>query len=859
MSKKEYPNIPGYQIKKVLGEGGMGIVFLALQTSLDREVALKVTLPALAEMDASFTKRFVREARATAALNHKNIITVFDAGEFEQSSYLAMEYIATGTLTDVDRSKLSDEEICQLFIGITQGLGSAHKAGFVHRDVKPDNILINKYGRPVVTDFGIVKSLGTKNTALTIAGGTIGTPQYMSPEQIKAEDLDGRSDLYSIGVMLYNLLEGHAPFSDPTPSAVYIMHVTTDPPPLSLKNSLFQTIVTRLLKKSPNERYKDASELILELKTLSQNIAKGIAKIQVDSNIAFVDTEVNLDDEKFKNINKIIVKKTATSKPIKNRAYQTSLATKINHKQETKKLVKTAPMARKYIDPKTSMMDFINPKIVVITISFLFVLLSIYFILSQSEKDDLKPNLVQQPNEVLEGLKNLTDKNNWLKAQKGNSRSSYVEYIASHPNGMYLKLAQENLSRINATVKTIDTEETKKGTISVNKPFEQEEIQPVITKKQIQEQDKDLNKELTDSNAVVIREIKVSSELTKEKESVGTKNQVNEPVKDNKIIKEVKQRPSVPPIQTRVSEKLSLARVDIDNFKLLKPTGNNAHEKLLQILEIDPENYQAKEMLLEIINKYYLLSKNNKTKRGIGNAIDYINNAIKLRENYLAKGFDRSEYFEFDDRISLQSLRLVKSELLGFNDSLVAIESKRKEQEKLLLLKQKEARQVAQFQENKQINLPEANFKKGKRALEEGDYSIAKEWFEKAALENHAKSQDRLGTIYYEGRGVRKSESKAVEWYLKAANQNYASAQDHMGLMYYKGFGVNRSYKKAFEWFKKAGDQGYAESQWNLGVMYENGKGVRRNEKQAIKWYRKAAIQGNNLAIERLKANGIEF
>ena len=150
-----------FKLVKVIGEGGMGIVYLAIQSVLDRKVALKVTLPSLAEMDESFTKRFVREAKATAALNHPNIITIFDAGVYEKSSYMAMEYIPTGTLADLEDSSLSHEKICELFIGICRGLSAAHNAGFVHRDIKPDNILIDANGHPQVTDFGIVKSLGT--------------------------------------------------------------------------------------------------------------------------------------------------------------------------------------------------------------------------------------------------------------------------------------------------------------------------------------------------------------------------------------------------------------------------------------------------------------------------------------------------------------------------------------------------------------------------------------------------------------------------------------------------------------------------------------------------------------------------
>jgi serine/threonine-protein kinase PpkA len=178
MNNLPYPNIPGYEIKKVLGKGGMGIVYLAIQTSLNRQVALKVTLPKLAEQDESFKKRFIKEANTTASLNNSNIITIHDTGEFEDCSYMSMEFIPTGSLSDLERNSLDDKQICKLFIGICRGLAAAHKADLVHRDIKPDNILINEEGKAIVTDFGIVKTL-YPSTAISKAGLIIGSPQYM--------------------------------------------------------------------------------------------------------------------------------------------------------------------------------------------------------------------------------------------------------------------------------------------------------------------------------------------------------------------------------------------------------------------------------------------------------------------------------------------------------------------------------------------------------------------------------------------------------------------------------------------------------------------------------------------------------
>ena len=289
MSLKKHPKIPGYRIKKILAKGGMGVVYLAIQEALNRQVALKVTLPALAEADDSFTMRFVREAKATAALNHPNIITIYDAGKFKNSSYMAMEYIASGTLKDLDKSKLSPIGICHLLISICRGLEVAHQAGFVHRDIKPENILIDAEGNPLVTDFGIVKVEGN-HTVITKTDMTFGTPRYMSPEQILGKKIDGRSDLYSLGIILFNLLEGGALFSDETPSAIYVKQVSEEPPPLSIKNKTFQPLITCLLNKNPDDRYKDANALIVALQSMVVKLTKpgervGVHQLSNDATI----------------------------------------------------------------------------------------------------------------------------------------------------------------------------------------------------------------------------------------------------------------------------------------------------------------------------------------------------------------------------------------------------------------------------------------------------------------------------------------------------------------------------------------------------------------------------------------------
>ena len=225
-------DIPGYRILRPIGEGGMASVFLAMQVSLEREVALKVMSPALAA-NAEFARRFLVEGKITAKLQHPNLVTVYDIGSHAGIYYLAAEYIPGGTLKDrIEDGGLSVGHILDIVSDIAQGLDFAHEKGFVHRDVKPGNVLFRNDGRVVLADFGIAKAMDGSNSS-TVAGASIGTPDYMSPEQARGEPVDGRSDLYSLGTVLFEMLEGHPPYQSGDPFTVALMHVTHPVPTLS--------------------------------------------------------------------------------------------------------------------------------------------------------------------------------------------------------------------------------------------------------------------------------------------------------------------------------------------------------------------------------------------------------------------------------------------------------------------------------------------------------------------------------------------------------------------------------------------------------------------------------------------------
>ncbi|RUL85850.1 serine/threonine protein kinase [Tautonia sociabilis] len=297
--------IPGYQILDRLGKGSMGIVYRARQTSVDRIVAVKVLLDVLAQ-NKEFVRRFQREATIAAKLNHPNIVNAIDAGEVNGLQYFVMEFVEGRTIKDeLETGKIYDEpEALRIVLAVAEAMKHAHERGLIHRDIKPENIILTKEGNVKLADLGLARLTADEKQAVAEAGMAIGTPYYISPEQVRgATDVDIRSDIYSLGATFYHMVTGRPPFPGDDPTEVMKKHVdksiTLTPPDhlnTRLSSGLGEVVETMMARNREN-RYRDPGDLIIDLKALIEGKRPVIAEQKADTLAKLAEADPDDEDE----------------------------------------------------------------------------------------------------------------------------------------------------------------------------------------------------------------------------------------------------------------------------------------------------------------------------------------------------------------------------------------------------------------------------------------------------------------------------------------------------------------------------------------------------------------------------------
>lgn len=274
--------IPGYEIIKEIAQGGMSTVYMAIQKNFERRVALKVMAPRLTS-DPQFGERFLREARLVSRLNHRNIVPVFDVGRYGDFHYLAMEYLPGGDLKSRMRAGMSPEDALYAVYEIANALAYAHAKSIIHRDIKPENVLFREDATLVLTDFGIAKAADEIDGSLTSTGLIVGSPHYMSPEQALAQSVDYRSDIYSLGVVLYEALVGCPLYDAKLSVATAIRHVSDPIPHLPPRFAALQPILEKMVAKRPEDRFQSMAEVELVLEPLLGTPVEEWARLPLSS------------------------------------------------------------------------------------------------------------------------------------------------------------------------------------------------------------------------------------------------------------------------------------------------------------------------------------------------------------------------------------------------------------------------------------------------------------------------------------------------------------------------------------------------------------------------------------------------
>ena len=804
-----------YRILALLGRGGMADVYRAEDERLGREVALKAIPPEFAR-DPERVERFQREVRAAAQLTHPHIVTVYEFGQDEGQHFYTMALMPGGDLKACIRAHpegMRAAEVRAVAAAVARALDYAHGQGYVHRDVKPENILFWGDGTPQLTDFGIARAMGA-GTRMTATGMSIGSPHYMSPEQVRDMEVDGRSDLYSLGVVLFEMLTGQLPFNAGDTLGVIYSHVNDPVPELPRHLEEWQAVVDRLLAKSPEDRYASAGELakVLAAEVLPQARATRVmtARREVASTRRAGES-VTREPAPPQRTGRLpaALGGAVLAVLVVGIGY---LALRDTHAPRPGPLVgsggggqvRPAPTRRDLASTPEIPVDF-------------------------ARRQPTRPQRVTPPRDegaAAEAALGL-DRETRRMIQEGLAEKGFDPRGADGVFGPGTRAALRRWQR--AEGKTVTGYLRNSTEVAILRAAAAAARATASVARARAEAARIRYGSLT----LVLEPAAASVRLPDLEEGYRPGMRLREGthrvvVRSEGYQEEVRTVDVSGDARVRIAlERLS--EEDVEAVKRYRKAAAQGHARGQNSLGFMYENGRGVAKDEREAVKWYRKAAAQGHARAQGNlGLMYANGRGVAKDDREAVSWYRKAAAQGHAR---------GQNSLGFmyeNGRGVA----KDEREAVKWYRKAAAQGHATAQGN--LGFMYAN---GRGVAKDDREAVS--WYRKAAAQGHARGQNSLGFMYENGRGVAKDEREAVKWYRKAAARGHARAQGNLGLMYANGRGVAKDDREAVSWYRKAAAQGHARGQNSLGFMYENGRGVAKDEREAVKWYRKAAARGH--------------
>jgi len=780
-----------YEVLRELGRGGMGIVYKAHETSLNRPVALKV-LPAHLAGNDEYVKRFTKEARAAARLNHPHVVTIYAIDAFEGSPFIAMEYVKGRELAAViaERGPLPMAEALEIAAQVASALAVAHGLGIIHRDIKPQNVMIDAAGRAKVMDFGIAKVLDEKTMALTQDGSVLGTPAYMSPEQCSGGTVDARSDVYSVGVLLYQMLAGAVPFRGETPLAILHKILNEPPPPVRGFNPAVPAAVVELLDralaKAPDKRHPTAAAFESDLRRLAARSAAATENLR-----AAVTERVTLGagppPSVADRLRGLAPRLPAWAQGLRGAAIASAAAAG---------LLIILAVARAGRDREAT----------------------------PPAADEARSAAAAYPPETAEPASPALDP------------ALRLDWTEGPPEGGRIRTAQVRLAW-----RPVEGLPVSGFLLGINEP---------APRRMINEPEIELT--LTHPGPQTIHVVAVGKDgrrgetLARRFDYLPNRApEVEARAQPTRLRSDETFRLTAEAHDPDGDEVRLEFRLDDGAWRPLTAGGQpvrnlRAGVRRLEVRAIDAEGL-ASDRWTETLRVEAAPAD------PVGQAVAFYTGQAGRTDEARAREMLQAELARANPRAQMWLAWLTHWGRCGLTKNPTRAAEWAHEA-------LPDIRRRAEADEPEAAFLLGAALDEGIGAPRAPEQAV--HWVSQAAQADFPPAMNYWGWMQAEGRGVKQDDALAVDWFLKAADAGDTGAMHNLGWMYADGRGVARDDAQAFAWFLRGAETGSPRNMNNVGWMLEQGRGRARNRNQAVEWYQRAARLGDATARENLERLG---